>query len=124
MNRVRPSRLILCLAVFLIALFGITTGRSLAAPSAMSMPQNMPQGQCQASCDSQRTQSSPSNVAVRPTNVDIDEQSIDPQPTEPYYLAFIGVGWITIITIAAAYLLKYLRWRPPDFIKLYAVYRF
>lgn len=46
-----------------------------------------------------------------------------PEPAEPYYLAFMKVGWTTAITVAAAYLLKYLRWRPPDIFSMYSYYR-
>ncbi|SRR6266702_171145 len=123
MKRLRFSRLALGMAILLITFFGISAGRSFATPPAMSMPQNMPQDQCQTSCDSQHAQpSSPS--ATHPTTVEVDEPNVDPQPIEPSYLAFIGVGWITVITAGAALLLRYLRWRPPDLYKLNAVYRF
>lgn len=124
MKRLYLSRVTIGIATLLIVLFSVSAGRSLAATPAMQhMPQNMPQGQCQTSCDSQRTQPS-QPTATRPTNVEVDEQNVDPQPIEPYYLAFIGFGWTTVITIAAIFLFKYLGWRPPDLHKLNAVYRF
>ena len=99
--------------------FGTGAGHALLSAAAMSdMGGNMATGSCQAACTPQ-TQP----VAVRPTS-EIKEQNIDPQPAEPYYLAFIGVGWALVITVAAAYLLKYLRWRPPDIFKLNVAYRF
>lgn len=52
-----------------------------------------------------------------------EDEKPSPEPAEPYYLAFMGVGWTTVITIAAAYLIKYLRWRPPDIFSLYSYYR-
>ena len=52
-----------------------------------------------------------------------EDEDPAPEPAEPYYLAFMGVGWTTAITIAAAYLLKYLRWRPPDIFSMYGYYR-
>ena len=98
--------------------FGTGAGHALLSAAAMPDMNTMGTGSCQAACTPQ-TQP----VAIRPTS-EINEQNVDPQPAEPYYLAFIGVGWATVITIAAAYLLKYLRWRPPDLFKLHVAYRF
>lgn len=100
-------------------LFGTGAGHALLSAAAMQgMGGNMGTGSCQAACTPQ-TQP----VAIRPTS-EINKRNIDPQPAEPYYLAFIGVGWATVIAVAAACLLKYLRWRPPDIFKLNVAYRF
>ena len=106
------------LALFTL-LFGIGPGHSLLTSLAMpNMNTQMPQGQCQSSCSSQVGTS-----LLDQKNVEVDNKDLKPHPAEPYYLAFIGVGWTMIVTVAAAYLLKYLRWRPPDLYKLNAVYR-
>jgi hypothetical protein len=97
-----------------------TLNTALAAPNMSSMMnQKMAPTQCQASCTSR----SASPVAALGTQREVDKD-IEPQPAEPYYIAFIGVGWTTTITVAAAYFLKYLNWRPPDLYKLNMAYRF
>ena len=124
MKRLLFSRLTLGVAVLLIALFGISVGRSLnSAPTMPHMPQNMAQGQCLSSCGIQHAQQ-PQPIAPERTTVEVDDQNLKPQPADPYYLAFIGVGWTTVITVTAAYLIKYLRWRPPDLYKLNVNYQF
>ncbi len=80
----------------------------------------MPSGQCQTSCTTSQT---PADTATKPGDI-LKEKDLEPQPAEPYYLAFMGVGWTTTITVAAAYLFKYLNWRPPDLFKLNVAYRF
>jgi hypothetical protein len=72
--------------------------------------------QCQSSCGS----SLPIGLSGVKQEVNQDK---DPVPLEPYYLAFMGVGWTTVVAVAAAYLLRYLRWRPPDLLSLNCVYR-
>jgi hypothetical protein len=124
MKRFRMSRPVLGIAILFIAVFGIGAGRSLtAAPTMRHMPQNMAQGQCLSSCGTQHV-AQPQPIAPESTTVEVDDQSLKPQPVEPYYLAFMGVGWTTVITVAAAYVIKYLRWRPPDLYKLNVAYRF
>lgn len=51
------------------------------------------------------------------------EKEPAPEPAEPYFLAFTGVGWSMTITIATTYLLGYLRRRPPDIFSLHSYYR-
>lgn len=126
MKRFRFSRLTLAAATLLIALFGISAGRSFATSPVMPhmpMPRHMSQGPCQTSCGSQSAQQS-QPIAPERTTIEVDDQNLKPQPADPYYLAFMGVGWTTVITIAAAYLIKYLRWRPPDLFKLNVNYQF
>ncbi len=79
----------------------------------------MPSSQCQSACTNQQI---PTN-ATEPQDL-LKNKDIDPEPQEPYYLAFMGVGWTTTIIITAAYLLCWLRWRPPDLYKLNVAYRF
>ncbi len=90
----------------------------MAASAMPNMtPDKTPISLCQSSCGSSAT----SPVATIPQVV--NPQDKEPIPSEPYYLAFMGVGWTIVVTVAAAYLLKYLRWKPPDLTLLYAVYR-
>jgi len=116
----KPFKLLTVLSAGLALFFSLGVGHALLGATAMSSLgiDQMGSGECQSTCN---LQSQP--VAIRPVS-GINKQDIDPQPTEPYYLAFMSAGWTTIATVAAAYLFRYLRWRPPDFIKLYAVYRF
>ena len=117
--RLRLPQFVIALLTGFTLFFGAGAGHALLNQATMSgMNHGVPSGSCQSACTPQ-TQP----VAIRPTS-EIDEQNNDPQPAEPYYLAFVGVGWATVITIAAAYLLKYLRWRPPDIFKLNVAYRF
>ena len=98
-----------------ILLFSSNLGHTAFSHSMSAMPS----GQCQSSCTTSQT---PGNTATKPEDL-LKDKDIEPRPAEPYYLAFIGVGWTTIIIIAAAYLLGYLRWRPPDIFSLYSYYR-
>jgi hypothetical protein len=81
------------------------------------MGKQMTQNQCQTSCTTQ------TNPAAPGQKINVEEKDIEPQPAEPYYLAFIGVGWSVVILISA-YLLRHLRWRPPDIYKLNVNYQF
>ena len=104
---------LLALPVLLFAgnLVHVTFNHSMSA---------MPSGQCQSSCTTSQT---PADTATKPVDI-LKDKDLEPQPVEPYYLAFMGVGWTTVIAIAAAYLFGYLRWRPPDLYKLNVSYRF
>lgn len=115
----RTLHLLAGVASLVTLLLGGGIGHAAFAASPMpGMGKQMPQSQCQSSCSSQST------VAAPGQRVDVEDKDTEPQPAEPYYLAFMGVGWTTIITVAAAYLIKYLRWRPPDLYKLHVNYRF
>lgn len=117
--KLRLPTLFIALLAGLALFFGTGPGHALLNAVAMpGMDHGMATGSCQSACTPQ-TQP----VAVRPTE-EVDEQNIDPQLAEPYYVAFIGVGWASIIAVAAAYLSQYLRWRPPDLFKLHVAYRF
>jgi len=63
------------------------------------------------------------NTAIHSQKTVVDDKDIEPQPTEPYYAAFISVGWSLVILISA-YLLRHLRWRPTDLYKLNVNYQF
>jgi len=106
-------------ASFITLVFGISTGHALAASISPSMNKQMSQAQCQSSCTKQSQ-----NTVTQNIKTEVDGKDIEPQPTEPYYLAFMGVGWTSLVTIAAAYLIKYLNWHPPDLFKLNVTYRF
>lgn len=121
MKRVSLPKLILALSSGLTLFFGVGVGHTLAAATTMQgmMSQKMPTGQCQSSC----TPQSSTTLAIQKSDIELDKDK-EPRPAEPYYLAFMGVGWTTVITLAAAYLFGYLRWRPPDLYKLNVAYRF
>lgn len=118
MKRRQLLHLLATIPAFLVLLFGVGAGHALLTSSAMSvMGEQMPQSQCQSSCISQ------TNVAAPERKIEVADKDIEPQPAEPYYLAFMGVGW-SIVIIVAGFLLWHLRWRPPDLYKLNSVYRF
>jgi hypothetical protein len=99
-------------------LFGVGAGHSLLSASMMpDMGKQMTQNQCQSSCTPQ------ANNVIDSQRTVINDKDIEPQPIEPYYLAFMGVGWSLVLSLGF-YLLWYLRWKPPDLISLYGVYRF
>lgn len=103
---------------FFALLFGVGAAHSMLTASAMpDMGKQMAPNQCQTACTSQQ-------IFAAPIHNKQKQQDKEPQAAEPYYLAFIGVGWATTITISAAYLLGYLRWRPPDLLKLNVSYKF
>lgn len=105
------------IATFFTLLFGVGAGHSLLSSSVMSdMGKQMSLNQCQSSCTSQSPLATPGQKS------EVDEKDIEPLPAETHYLT-AGVGWTTTITVAAAYLFRYLRWQPPDLYKLNAVYR-
>lgn len=91
-----------------------------ASPSMKSMmPKSEADSNCVTICNSQ----TPVQFNdIQRKQVEEDEET-SPEPAEPYYIAFMGVGWTTTITVAATYLTKYLRWRPPDIFSLYSYYR-
>ena len=117
MFRQRFLATIIGVSSFFTLMFGIGTGHSLLASSMMpDMGKQMTQNQCQSSCTPQAT------TAVDSQKTVIDEKDIEPQPTEPYYAAFMGVGW-TLVMLLSVYLLRHIHWRPPDLYKLNSVYR-
>ncbi len=102
----------------LALLLSLGYGHMLMAASAMP---NMKSdkatiSQCQSSCGSSAT----TPVATIPQAV--SPQVKEPVPSEPYFLAFMGVGWLLVLSFGF-YLLWHLRWKPPDLTLLYAVYR-
>lgn len=119
--RFRITSLLASLLVLPLALIG-----SVSQPHAMAstMPEamtNMTSSQlsdCLSACGSQLQNTI---SAINQREVD-KEKEPNPRPAEPYYLQFLKfVPYVALIS--AAYLLKYLRWRPPDFIMLYGTYR-
>lgn len=83
----------------------------------VDMGMDMAANQCQASCN-------PGQITAAPASKAEEEKQKDkePQPAEPYYLAFLSVGWSATL-VFAAFLQRHLQWRPPDFITLYGTYR-
>lgn len=97
-------------------LFGSAPISTLLSRQA-DMGMDMAASQCQASCNPQQITAAPASKAEEEKRKDKE-----PQLAEPYYLAFLGVGWSATLVLAV-YLLRYLQWRPPDFITLYGTYR-
>lgn len=89
------------------------------AASNMSSDHMMSAGDCLSSCNSRNQLS---EVLLSNREIDKDKEK-EPQTAEPYYLQFINFAF-TVSIVSAAYLLRYLRWRPPDLYKLNVVYRF
>ena len=105
--------------VLIALLFTFGTGSlSLSASAMPNMGKEMARNQCESSCTSQ------SNIAVPGQKIEFEDKEVEPQPAVLRHLDFTGVGWTMVITIAAVYLLSYLRWRPPDLYKLNVNYRF
>ncbi len=108
---------VVSVASFFTLLFGIGAGHALVTASATpNMGKQMPPGQCQSSCTPQ------ANTVIDSQKTIIEDKDIDPLPAEPYYLAFMGVGW-SLVLLFGAFLLRHLQWRPPDLYKLNSVYR-
>ncbi len=103
-----------------VLLFSGNLGHAAFSHSMSGMPSGMPSNQCQSSCTTSQT---PANAATKPQDL-LKDRTPEPQPAEPYYLAFIGAGWATVLAVSAAYLLRHLRWRPPDLFKLNVNYQF
>lgn len=106
---------------FIASLFALSVlllaGNLIRMASTHSMAP-MPSSQCQSSCTFSQT---PADVATKPEDI-LEDKGIEPQPADPYYLIFMGVGWTTAILLATAYLFGYLHWRPPDLYKLNVAY--
>lgn len=105
--------------VGIVLLFGISPGYSfLATADIAHMDQKMALGPCQAAC-------TPSELLIiQNQKTEVDEKDTEPSPADSSRLVFTGVGWTTIAIVPAAYLFKYLRWRPPDIFSLNSYYRF
>lgn len=108
---------IMIVTPLLVLLFGFGGNITLLMRLMPDMGKQMSQNQCQSSCSSQ------SNTVADSQETTIDEKDIEPQPAEPYYLAFMGAGW-SLVLLLSVYLLRHLHWRPPDIYKLNSVYRF
>lgn len=119
--RLRITSLLASLLVLPLALIG-----SVSRPHALasSMPEGMTNmtssqlGDCLSACASQ-LQNTVS--AINQREVD-KEKEPNPRPAELYYLQFLKFAPYVAL-ISAAYLLRYLRLRPPDLVLLYGTYR-
>ncbi len=79
----------------LVGLF-LATGVGYSPMATSTMPEmgkQMSQSQCQSSCTQQ------TGTIVNNLKTVLSEKDIEPQPAEPYYLAFLGVGWSLIISL-------------------------
>ncbi len=95
-------------------LFSIGAGHSVIL---IEPTHGMTATQCQSSCPT-------ATIQVRKNEHQLEDKELEPQPAEPYYLSFIKLNWLIIPLVSAAYLLKHLRWRPPDIFKLNVNYQF
>lgn len=118
MIKTRGLKFLLGAVTALVLLAGIGPVHSVLMTKSMpGMDTGIQSTYCQSSCIS--------GQQIAPERLQSEKEDEDePQPAKPYYLAFISVGWSMTITVAAVYLFKYLRWRPPDIYKLNACYRF
>lgn len=118
MKRLGFASFVTAMSTGFTLLFSIGAGHILLVASMMpDMGKQMSQSQCQSSCTSQ------SPVANPGQKINIDNKDIEPRPVEPYYLVFTSVGWSTTLLLSA-YLLRHLRWRPPNIFKLNVNYQF
>ena len=116
----RSRKLTLLLGLFVSMALLFSGGFAHVVSSDMSMMHGTGQAESARQCQNMCPIQTP--VGNRGEH-DVEPQDKEPIPLEPYYVAFLGVGWSLTIFIAG-YLLWHLRWRPPDLIKLYANYRF
>ena len=91
---------------------------AVAAPMPDMMPEQTKTNDCLGACASQQQ---PVVTAINQGGAE-REQEPTPGPSQSYYLQFLQF-WPVLLAASAAYLLSYLRWRPPDIYKSFAVYR-
>lgn len=114
--RVAPLSTLLLLGVLLTPFIRVNH----ASPSMKAM---MSKPEASSNCVTICTRQTPFQFNdIQRKQAEEDEEP-SPEPAELYYLAFMGVGWTTAITVATTYLIKYLHWRPPDIFSLYSYYR-
>lgn len=107
---------IFALPLLLIAPAGLR--HAVAAPMP-DMTHNQPKtNDCLSACGSQQQ---PVVTATRPSESEREEEPA-PGLVQPYYLQFLQF-WPVLLVASAAFLLSYLRWRPPDIYKVFAAYR-
>ena len=87
-------------------------------PDMMHNMTDMKTSDCLSACGGQLQ---PTVAAINSIEIN-KEKEAKPQPTEPYYTQFLEFAPYVVL-VSAAYLLKYMRWRPPDLIVLYGTYR-
>jgi hypothetical protein len=114
------ARLISVFSVAIIAAFGFGVGHVVSASESMPGMEmgSMQSAQCQSLCLFQLAKTETG------TSIHQKKQTPDPLPVEPYYTAFAGVSWVMTVLISAAFLFRYLKWRPPDITALNVLYRF
>lgn len=115
----RATRLLATLFVFSLLLVGTSAQHQLMA---MPMPDAMHNiskvSDCISTCGSQLQ---PIVTAVNQREIQVENEP-KPEPAQPYFVQFLKIVPLFGL-ISAAYFLVYLRWRPPDLFRLYAVYR-
>lgn len=117
----RITHLMAALLILPLLLLGTTAWHGLLMPTPPNLaPEPMALNECLSACGNQ-LQSGLVGINQREEE---KEKEPRPEPAEPYYLAFLGAGWTTLVFVAAQYLQKYLRWRPPDLYTINVSYRF
>lgn len=117
----RITSLVAALFVLPLLLISTNTRHQVMAspmPDMMNNVTNTKINDCISSCGSQYQ---PTVSAINQRELE-KEKEPKPQPAEPYYLQFLKFAPY-IAVIGTAYLLRHLRWRPPDLFMLYSVYR-
>lgn len=119
--RFRVTSLLTALLVLPLLIISTSTRHQVMASPMPDMMMNAPTkvSDCVSACGSQFQ---PTVTAINQRE-DEKEKEPKPEPAEPYYLQFLQFAPF-IVLISAAYLLRHLRWRPPDLINLNAAYRF
>lgn len=107
--------------LFVLPLFLVSTDTlryAMAAPMPDMMNGQTKVSDCLSACGSQH------QTVVSSINQRESEKEKEPttEPAEPYYLQFLQFAPVLIL-LSSAYLLRHLRWKPPDIYKLCAVYR-
>lgn len=116
----RITSLLAALLVLPLLLISTNTRHLVMASPMPDMMRDAPANisDCLSACGSQLQ---PTVAAINQHEVE-KEKEPKPAPAEPYYLQFLQFAPVAVL-ISAAYLLRHLRWRPPDIYKLNAVYR-
>ena len=117
----RITSFLAALFVLPLLLINTNTRHQVMASPKPDMMMNAPTkvNDCVSAC---RSQVQPTVTAINQREVE-KEKEPKPEPAEPYYLQFLQFATL-IVLINAAYLLRYLRWRPPDLVKLHTAHRF
>jgi len=115
----RFASILATLFVFPLLLIGTGAQHQLMATTMPNMMHSFSKvDNCLSTCGS-RLQ--PIATAINQREVQVENEP-KPEAGEPYFIQFLKFAPLLGL-ISSAYFLAYLRWRPPDLFRLYAVYR-